>query len=529
MNHTLQKRSIIAAICCVAFALADGISTNADDLPQSALLRVEKPTGGLGSEGVYRLAFSPYGKLLAGRGNDHLVRVWDLSTGKQRFAIDAHEDRVMHIEFSADGKQLMTASPGVGEKIKFWDVETGKEIRSFAGRADVFQIDAEANVITCITSDQFARQSLADGKELAKITFSAARQTKALSPDGLYTAELSYADAKKGNGFITIRSTGDWAKKATLKGLTTTPAAIEFSPDGQVFVASGRKQPYFHLWRINAIANSEQPIEGTMMKAHSGQVHALAFSVDGRHLASASWDGTVRLWEVLTGSELATLTGHDEHVVSVAFSKDGMRLASGGGTGKTDSTAIIWDVEETLFGSATSDDQLSGDQLTKHWNQLGDEQSGGAYDAISALRRHPKQALKLFADKLGPVLKPTSGNDIATLIKQLDDDSYKLREEATQKLIKLRTLAEPLLQKELKKTQSAEVRYRIRLILETPQTKSTLSPQDRRTTFRLIYVLELIGDEAARDQLSALSTGHPDVNVLREATAALQRLGGLAK
>ncbi len=77
----------------------------------------------------------------------------------------------------------------------------------------------------------------------------------------------------------------------------------------------------------------------------------MAFSPDGTQLVSGSYDATVRLWDIATGKETATLRGHSLPVISVAFSPDGTRLASG----SSDGTVRLWDV---VSGSETA--RLSG-------------------------------------------------------------------------------------------------------------------------------------------------------------------------
>jgi serine/threonine protein kinase len=116
-----------------------------------------------------------------------------------------------------------------------------------------------------------------------------------------------------------------------LEGHSGDVYSLAFSPDGCT-LASGSADQTIKLWDM------ETHREIATLKGHSDLVRSVAFSPDGRMLASGSYDKTVKLWDVKTQTEIATLKGHSNTIDSVAFSPDGRTLASG----SSDNTIKLW-------------------------------------------------------------------------------------------------------------------------------------------------------------------------------------------
>jgi len=238
------------------------------------------------------------------------------------------------------------------------------------------------------------------------------------------------------------------------------------------------------------------------------------FSAIVKLLAYGNSDNSIEICCLATGKRLAVLKGHRGPVTCLAFSPDGKRLASG----SADTTVLIWDITK-IVGDAAKPAPVSADQFAAEWRQL---LAGDAKRAFLAVERlgHP-DALPFFEKEL---LKPAPKLDAAKIdqwLRDLDSTRFADREQATAELAKLGDAAAPNLKKALEQKPSAEAARRLRELLDKTGLYNLTGEKLRQ--WRALEAIERIRTPAARELLRKLAAG-PEGLLAEEARIALKRL-----
>ncbi|KAJ1863117.1 ribosome assembly [Coemansia sp. RSA 989] len=357
------------------------------------------------TEAVLSVSFSPDGSQLASGSGDTTVRIWDLSTETPRVTCKGHRNWVLCIAWAPNAQVL--ASGSMDNSVRLWDPATGRELGILNGhrkwitalswepqhlnpqcsrvassskdgtvrvwdvklRRCLFTLAGHTAAVTCVKWGGDGRIYTGSQDKTIKIWNSDGTLYKTLSGHAHWVNTLAFS-----TDFALRTGAFDHTGKHPQNGEEAAKRAqeryAEAKANGERLV-SGSDDFTMYLWDPDT---SNKPV--ARLTGHQKVVNHVSFSPDGRLLASASFDNSVKLWDGKTGKFIASLRGHVAAVYQVCWSADSRMLLSA----SKDSTLKIWDLRSKklkLELPGHADEVFAVD-----WSPGGDRVASGGKDRV---------------------------------------------------------------------------------------------------------------------------------------------------
>ncbi|MGN7253363.1 nSTAND1 domain-containing NTPase [Arthrobacter sp. SAFR-014] len=346
------------------------------------------------TDGVTALAFSPDGRMIASGGVYGTLRRWNAKTGEPIGApIITKGWTISVIAFTPDSRTILSS----GDTVRQWDADTGQPIDGWTPR----QLGTTPNVafspdrrmiVAGGMNGTVRRWDVSTGKAIGGPTGHVGLvRTLAFSPDGRMIASSGDDGTVRRWDAVTGRPIGE-----PMTGHNGPTSSLTFSPDGRWIIAGGNDG--MRWWD----AVTDPASAASTIKLEPGS--RVAFSSDGRMLASASADGAVRRWDARTGAPIGKpISSNEEFFNDVVFSPDGRMIATSSGVVAADGVNGIvrrWD--------ARTGNQVSGPMVVPKGDVTGlvfspDSRMLASGSADGAVRRWD-------ADTGDPLGEPMTGH-----------------------------------------------------------------------------------------------------------------------
>jgi len=210
----------------------------------------------------------------------------NLFNGRVIRTFESHSKAVVAFDFSPDGKFVATG--GGDRALKIWEVETGRLVKALRGHQEtIFDLKYDQR-----------------GEKIVSGAWDGTMRIWELE-----SGRYEYVDFKN-----------------------NSPYCVGFTPN-DLYIVSGDLDHSFQYWERDA----REPFR--TLVGHTSIPSGFDFSSDGQEMVTASWDGNVKLWDVLTGMLIGKMTQHKGHVYAVKYDPKNRFIASGG----SDNRVILWD------------------------------------------------------------------------------------------------------------------------------------------------------------------------------------------
>jgi WD40 repeat protein len=457
------------------------------------------------------------GRLLVVRSARNSVSLVEIASGKEVCTITTGLDGLSTPVLSPDSKQLAVAgTKGKKRVIGLYDVASGKETRRFTMPDPAPQEDGAVPLPPGIALD---------------IEAGVLGGTVFYSPDGRIVAatldnrRVGLWDVTTGREMPIIEAPKDHSIRAAAFSLDGKSLAVDCD-DGmprlyETITGHERRRYETKLASkqvtqdLDVIVGGVGGLFGMEMGLGNCVQGEIAVSPNGQLLVHRRSGGAIAIWDVRGQKEVGQLTGHQADVNVLAFSADGKSLASG----SRDTTVLLWDMTKLAAGAKQPAAKLDA---AARWSDLLGTDATRAFDAICAFAAAPGESVAFVKDRVRPAA-PADAEKVERLIAALDSPRFAERKKASTDLEQIGESAIPLLRKALEADPTPEARKRIEELLKKTDSRA---PRGELLRFlRVVEVLETIGSAEAKAALQALAKGTTDASLTRSAQAALERLG----
>lgn len=307
---------------------------------------------------VNAIAFSAQSRTLASGSWDGSILIWDLGTGELLQTLTGHNSGVLSLAIAPDGKVL--ASGSADGTIKLWDLWqlSPRELREGIAPVTTHTLTGHTSVVSSVAICP-DKQLLASGSRDRTVTLWTVnppelRSTFSSESDRVtcvafnpkwatrYPLRSHFLASGTAGGTIYFWQTDTGELQSEIAAHSREIYAIAISPDGTTLISASWDRT-LKIWNLSTDDESDNftPQLRDTLCPHVLPVVAVAIHPDGEIFATGSHDTTVQLWNLKTTQPIAMLSGHSRAVTSVAFSPDGNTLASASGDG----TVKLWRCE----------------------------------------------------------------------------------------------------------------------------------------------------------------------------------------